>query len=279
MKAVLLVSLALTAFAANSVLTRLALVETAIDPISFTAVRLASGALVLALIVGIRSSTPAGQGSLASALALFAYALCFSLAYVFLTAATGALLLFGAVQISMIAWSLIRGERLAGSAWLGFALALAGLVWLLLPGLARPPLMPALLMVAAGVAWAIYTLRARGAGDPTRATAGNFLIAALPAIGLALCRWSWAEWDGAGLALAMASGALASGLGYVVWYAALGYIRTSTAAVAQLLVPVLTAVAGVILLAEPLGLRLIGAGAIILGGILLVIAPWRRRPS
>jgi drug/metabolite transporter (DMT)-like permease len=285
MRVLVLVSLALIAFAANSILARLALTETLIDPISFTAVRMASGALVLALIVGLRArwlahqarSVPVGRGSLVSAMALLAYALLFSLAYLSLTAATGALLLFGAVQISMVSWALIKGESLRGLAWTGFVLALSGLIWLLLPGLSRPPLFSALLMIGAGVAWAIYSLRARAGGDPTAATAGNFLIAAVPAILLALVYWPQARWDSSGLGLAIVSGALASGLGYVTWYAALGHLRTSSAAVAQLLVPVLTALAGVLLLAEPMDLRVLGAGLVILGGVLLVIAPWQAR--
>ena len=285
MNAFFLVILALIAFAANSILTRLALTDTTIDPISFTAVRIASGALVLMVIVWLRAQwlrrrqrpASAGRGSLVSALALLVYALLFSLAYVSLTAATGALLLFGAVQISMVSWAIFKGERLSGLAFTGFALALAGLVWLLMPGLARPPLGPALMMIGAGLAWAIYTLRASSGGDPTASTAGNFLIAAVPAVLLAGVFWRQASWDGAGLALAMASGALASGLGYVIWYAALAQIKTQTAAVAQLQVPVITALAGVLVLSEPLSLRLGLAGVIILGGIVLVIAPWHKR--
>jgi len=277
------VSLALIAFAANSILARLALTETVIDPISFTAVRLVSGALALVLIVWLRArwfayrdkQVPVGEGSLTSAVALLVYALLFSLAYISLTAATGALLLFGAVQITMVGWTLFQGERLPGLAWAGFALALSGLVWMLMPGLSRPPLAEALMMIGAGIAWAIYTLRAGPGGDATASTAGNFLIAAVPAIVLCGVFWSHANWDGAGLALAAASGALASGLGYVVWYAALVRIKTRTAAVAQLQVPVITALAGVLVLAEPLSLRLIMAGVVVLGGILLVISPWR----
>lgn len=283
MKVFFLVALALIAFAANSILNRLALSATAIDPITFTAIRIASGALILAAVVWMRvrwtraarRPVPAGRGSVMSALALLTYALLFSLAYVSLTAATGALLLFGAVQITMVGWTLFRGERLTGLAWTGFALALSGLVWLLMPGLSRPPPAEALMMIGAGVAWAIYTLRAGSGGDATASTAGNFLIAAVPAVVLGGVFWSQASWDGAGLALAAASGALASGLGYVVWYAALVHIKTRTAAVAQLQVPVITALAGVLVLAEPLSLRLVLAGVIILGGILLVIAPWR----
>lgn len=276
MKSFALSSLALLAFAANSILARLALTETAIDPVSFTAVRLGSGALVLGLILAWRRSPRAGKGSPLSALALLVYALAFSLAYLSLTAATGALLLFGAVQVSMVAWSLFRGERLNPLSWTGFALALAGLVWLLLPGLARPPLLPALAMIAAGVAWAVYTLRGKAAGEPVQATAKNFILAAVPAACIALLHWRWASWDAAGLLLAVASGALASGLGYVIWYAALALISNRTAAVAQLSVPVLTALAGVSLLAEPLSLRLVLAGSIILVGIMLVIAPWQK---
>ena len=281
----MLVTLALIAFAANSILARLALTETAIDPISFTAVRLVSGALMLVLIVYFRrvrrkaqtTSQPTTQTRVVSAAALLAYALLFSLAYVSITAATGALLLFGAVQLSMLGWTVFRGERLEALAWCGVGLALAGLIWLLLPGLERPPLWPALMMVGAGMAWAVYTLQGRGQDDPTESTASNFVLAAVPISLYALIRYSEMSLDTYGLVLAILSGALASGLGYVIWYAALPRIRTRTAAVAQLQVPVITALAGVVLLSEPLSLRLILAGSIILGGIILVIAPWRRR--
>lgn len=278
-----LTALALIAFAANSILARAALTETAIDPVTFTAIRIVSGALVLWLVVRTRQPAAPGRGSWASALALFGYAIAFSLAYVSLTAATGALLLFGAVQVTMVGWNLAGGNRLAPRQWAGFALALAGLVWLLLPGLAAPPIIPALLMIGAGAAWGIYTLRAKGAGDPIRATASNFLLASIPALVVALIAAiivtikapmafvSEASIDPPGIMLAVASGALASGLGYVVWYAALKQIRTTSAAVAQLGVPVITAIAGVILLAEPLSLRLVLAGLAILGGIALVV--------
>lgn len=273
----LLTSLALIAFAANSILARAALTETAIDPVSFTAIRIVSGALVLWLIVRARPGLADGRGSWGSALALFAYAIAFSVAYLSLTAATGALLLFGAVQVTMVSWSLFSGNRLTPRQWIGFALALAGLVWLLLPGLAAPPAIPAALMITAGVAWGIYTLRAKGAGDPTRVTASNFLLASLPALVVAIVFVSGASVDFAGVVLASASGALASGLGYAVWYAALKHIQTSTAAVAQLSVPVITAIAGVGLLAEPLSLRLVLAGIAVLGGIALVVV--RQRAS
>lgn len=278
-----LTSLALVAFAANSILARAALTETGIDPVTFTAIRIVSGALMLWLIVRLRPVLAEGRGNWASALALFGYAIAFSVAYLSLSAATGALLLFGAVQVTMVSWNLVTGNRLTPRQWTGFALALAGLVWLLLPGLAAPPLIPALLMIAAGVAWGIYTLRAKGAGDPIRVTASNFMLASIPAIVVViavavvvaikgpLAAVSGASIDPPGIMLAVASGALASGLGYVVWYAALKNIQTSTAAVAQLSVPVITAIAGVGLLAEPLSLRLVLAGAAVLGGIALVV--------
>jgi drug/metabolite transporter (DMT)-like permease len=233
---------------------------------------------MLLLIVAMDPSRPAGRGSWASALALFGYAIAFSLAYRSLSAATGALLLFGAVQVTMIAWARVRGERLARRQWIGAAVALGGLVWLLLPGLAAPPPDAAALMLGAGVAWGIYTLRARGAGDPTRVTAANFARASLPALGLALALAPGLTWDADGLVLAVASGALASGVGYAVWYAALRHIGTHTAAVSQLSVPVLTAIAGVTLLAEPLTSRLITGGVAVLGGILLVVVRPRAAP-
>ena len=270
-----LTSLALLAFSANSLLARQALSATGTDPVSFTLVRLISGAIMLGLIVVCRGSGSPGRGSWVSALALLGYALGFSWAYVSLGAAAGALLLFGAVQLSMLSWAWFRGERFDALTWVGLFLAATGLVWLLLPGWQQPPLLPAVSMMLAGVAWAIYTLRGASSGDPLRANGQNFLIAA--GLGLALLPWFWSALsiDRQGLWLAVASGAVASGLGYAVWYAALARIRRTTAAVAQLSVPVITALLAVVLLAEALSLRLILAGLVILVGILLVIAPWR----
>ncbi|QOC21955.1 DMT family transporter [Wenzhouxiangella sp. AB-CW3] len=265
-----LTALALTAFAANSILARLALTETAIDPVSFTTLRIVSGACVLWLILRLRVRAAESTGGWPPGLALLVYALAFSLAYLSLTAATGALILFGAVQITMIGWALFRGEPLSLRQWTGFVLATAGLVWLLLPGLAAPPPGGAALMIAAGIAWGIYTLLARGTGDPVQTTATNFLRASLPAILISAAFLNWARIDLAGAVLAVASGALASGLGYVIWYAALKYLKTSTAAVSQLSVPVITAIFGVLLLAEPVTLRLLLSGLAILIGIALV---------
>jgi len=270
-----LVLIALLAFAANSILARAALSATSIDPLSFTAIRIGSGALLLAVLVHLRSGPP-GRGSWPSALALFAYALLFSLAYRSLGAATGALLLFAAVQLTMLIGAVLRGESMSWRQRAGFALAAGGLATLLLPGLTSPEPASAAMMLTAGAAWGAYSLLARGSGDPTRATAANFLLACLPAAGLVLIGADSVMLDRDGVLLALASGGLASGLGYAVWYAALRSISTHTAAVAQLAVPVLTAAAGVLLLAEPLQLRLVLAGGAILGGIALVAFPGRR---
>ncbi|MTT51081.1 EamA family transporter [Alcanivorax sp. VBW004] len=273
-RTLVLTALAMVAFAANSVLCRLALREGAIDAASFTAVRLVSGALTLGLILLLRDRSVkamAAQGSQGSALALFVYAAGFSLAYVELATGTGALLLFGAVQATMIGIGLYRGERLAPLQWLGLMLALAGLVALMLPGATAPPLAAAALMLVAGAAWGVYSLRGKGAADATAVTAGNFLRALIWLLPLALFAWP-AQWpQGAGLVYAVLSGALASGAGYAIWYLALRGLVSSTAATVQLSVPVLAALAGVLWLDEAFTLRLLLASAAILGGIALVI--------
>jgi drug/metabolite transporter (DMT)-like permease len=263
--------LAMLAFAANSLLCRLALAKTSIDPATFTAVRIVSGALVLWLIVRTRGAQLAHAGSWTSALALFAYAIAFSLAYVALSAATGALLLFGAVQVTMIGVGLWRGERFRALQWFGFIAALAGLAVLLLPGLTAPPFMGAALMLAAGVAWGVYSLRGKSGGDPTIATAGNF-VRAVPAalIGSAIAL-PWFHVDAAGLGYAVASGALTSGIGYVIWYSALPALSATLAATVQLSVPVIAAFGGVLVLSEPLTARLALTAVAILGGIALVV--------
>jgi drug/metabolite transporter (DMT)-like permease len=273
----LLTTLALIAFAGNSLLCRMALKHTAIDAASFTSVRLASGALVLGLLVMLgQRRTPWAAGDWPSALALFVYAAGFSFAYVSLSAATGALLLFGVVQTTMIGWGLWRGERLQALQWLGLATASAGLVWLLLPGLATPSLAAGLLMGAAGLAWAVYTLRGRSAGgDPTAVTAGNFIRATPLALVVSMLApmagAGTPRIDTAGLLLALASGALASGAGYAVWYTALRGLTATRAAILQLSVPALAAAGGVALLGEPLTSGLLLASLAVLGGVLLVI--------
>ena len=263
--------LAMLAFAANSLLCRLALKDAHIDAASFTALRLVSGALVLAMIVRLRGGQPLAAGSWRSAWALFVYAAAFSYAYLGLSAAAGALLLFGAVQATMVGYGLHAGERMTARQWTGLLVAAAGLLALLLPGLAAPPLHHALLMVAAGIGWGVYSLRARGSGDPAGATAGNFLRAAPIAAALGIASIPWSGMDAAGVAYALSSGALASGLGYVVWYSALQGLNATTAASVQLSVPVLAMLGGVILLSEPVTARLLYASIAILGGLALVI--------
>lgn len=276
-RTLVLTALAMVAFAGNSLLCRIALKETGIDAASFTTIRLVSGALVLWLIVRSRGGECSGRGNWASALALFAYAAGFSFAYVSLTAATGALLLFGAVQATMIGHGICAGERLRGPQLAGLALALAGMVGLLLPGLSAPPLAGSLLMLGAGVAWGVYSLRGKGGGDATRVTAGNFLRAAPIAVALSLVTIGGASLDSAGVGYAVASGALASGIGYAIWYMALPGLKSTHAATVQLSVPVIAALGGVVFLGEGLTLRLVLASAAVLGGIALVIVDRRAR--
>lgn len=270
-KLILLVTAAMLAFAGNSLLCRMALATTAIDPATFTSVRVLSGAVVLWLLVTGGRPRGVGGGNWPSAFALFAYAAGFSFAYVTLPAATGALLLFGAVQATMIGYGLARGERIGPWQTLGVLLAVAGLVGLLLPGLESPPLAGSFLMLGAGVAWGVYSLRGRGAKRPLADTAGNFLRAVPFAVAVSLVLLNRANPDLPGLVYAAASGALASGLGYAIWYTVLPRLAAVTAATVQLSVPAITALAGVVLLSEPLTLRLVMASAAILGGIALFI--------
>jgi drug/metabolite transporter (DMT)-like permease len=259
------------AFAGNSLLCRLALKQTAIDAASFTSIRMLSGAIALWLIVRLRGGTGATAGSWRSALALFAYAAGFSYAYLTLPAATGALLLFGAVQATMIGFGLWTGERLGARQSAGLLCALGGLAVLLLPGLSAPPLLGAALMLGAGIAWGVYSLRGKGAGDPTSITAGNFLRAVPMAALLSLACAPGASLDSAGFCYAVSSGALASGVGYALWYMALGGLQATSAATVQLCVPVLAALGGVVFLGETITFRLLSASAAILGGIALVM--------
>jgi drug/metabolite transporter (DMT)-like permease len=263
--------LAMVAFAGNSLLCRLALKETGIDAASFTSIRILSGAVCLWSIARLRGTTRGAAGSWSSALALFLYAAGFSFAYVSLPAGTGALLLFGAVQVTMIGYGFIAGERLRRRQAVGFLCAFVGLVGLLLPGLSAPPLQGSLLMLGAGVAWGVYSLRGPGSGDAVRITAGNFLRAVSFAGALSLIMVHRTALDSAGFWYATASGALASGLGYAVWYTALKGLRTTSAATVQLSVPVLAAAGGILFLGEHLTTRLLVASVTILGGIALVI--------
>ena len=268
---VAMTTLAMLAFAGNSLLCRAALSGTTIDAASFTTIRLVSGALMLALLVHLRGGQRGYGGSWGSACALFVYAAGFSYAYVSLSAATGALLLFGAVQATMIGYGLARGERLRMAQICGLVLALGGLLGLLLPGIARPPLLAASTMLTAGIAWGIYSLRGRGSISAIGATAGNFLRTIPIALAMSLLVHESARMDSLGITYALASGALASGCGYAIWYAVLPSLKASHAATVQLGVPVLAAIAGVVLLGEPLSVRLVLAALAILGGIALVL--------
>lgn len=259
------------AFAGNSLLCRVALKHSSIDAASFTTIRLVSGAITLWLVAQMTRRAQTGRGNWRSACALFAYAAGFSFAYVSLPAATGALLLFGAVQATMIGYGLWRGERLRALQLGGLVLALGGLVALLLPGLSAPPLSGSLLMLGAGIAWGVYSLRGKGAGDPTRVTAGNFLRAVPITVALSLLMHDSASVDSAGFWYAIASGALTSGIGYAIWYTALPALRATSAATVQLSVPVIAALGGIVFLGESVSLRLVLASAAVLGGIALVI--------
>ena len=263
---------ALCGFAANSLLCRGALGAGTIDAGSFTAIRLLAGALMLSLLAGGRRR----EGSWGSAAALCAYAIAFSLAYVRIGAAVGALVLFGVVQVSMVAWSLRAGERPSPNQWLGLAVALGGLLALTLPRLHAPDPVGVGLMAAAGVAWGVYTLRGRGARFPLAANADNFLRSVPFAAALLLIDLPRAHLGGRGVALAVASGALDSGLGYSVWYAALPGLTGLRAAIVQLTVPVIAAAGAVVLLGESLSGLLVGAGSAILGGVALALWPRRR---
>ncbi len=266
-----LTTVAMLAFAGNSLLCRAALASNAIDPGSFTAIRLGSGALTLALIVLLRQHRAEGRGSWPSALALFVYAAGFSFAYVSLPAATGALLLFGAVQATMIGVGLWRGERLATVQVIGLLFAVGGLIGLLLPGVSAPPLVGSALMLVAGIAWGIYSLRGSAGGDPTRMTAGNFIRTLPLALLLVLLTHRHSMLDLTGVTLAVASGAITSGLGYAIWYTVLPRLKATHAATVQLSVPVIAALGGIVLLGEAGSLRLALASFAVLGGIALVI--------
>jgi drug/metabolite transporter (DMT)-like permease len=267
---------AMIAFAGNSLLCRLALRDTTIDAASFTAIRVASGALVLAVIVTLRRGSPMRAGSWLSALALFVYAIFFSFAYLTLPAGTGALVLFAAVQATMIGRAFAAGERFRPIQSFGLLVAVGGLVVLVLPGLGAPDPLAAAMMALAGAAWGVYSLRGRGVADPLAATAGNFLRAVPFALLVALAASGSRSLDPAGVVWALASGALASGLGYAIWYAALPSLTASIAATVQLSVPPIAAALAVLLLGEPATLRLAAASLAVLGGIAVVILGRRR---
>lgn len=281
LRILLLTALAMLAFAANSLLTRLALRDAGIDAASFMVIRVVSAALLLVLLVRLRPARKAIGGNWKSGLSLLAYAVFFTFAYVNLPAATGALLLFGAVQVTMILRGLASGERFSPAQVLGLLMAMGGIVWLLLPGVSAPPLFEAGLMIIAGIAWGVYSLLGRGKADPLAETAGNFLRAAPLAL---LCAVPFAQevrLPVEGVVYALLSGAIASGLGYAIWYAALRGLAATQAATVQLSVPVLTALISIPLLGEALTSRLVIVSLLVLGGIALVILTRRplRKPA
>lgn len=267
---IFLTVMTMLAFAANSLLCREALVGGHIDVASFTLIRITSGAVVLGLLL-IKFKRSSLAGSWPAAAALFGYAAAFSFAYIGLSAGTGALLLFGAVQATMIGYGLWSGERLNRGQVIGAISAAGGLTWLLLPGIEAPPLLAALTMICAGACWGVYSLLGRSAREPTIATAGNFIRAIPFAVILFLLMPSSQSISSLGIVYASASGALASGLGYALWYAVLPALTASRAATIQLSVPILAALGGVLFLAETLTLRFTFAAVAVLGGIAIFI--------
>jgi len=277
----LFVFLTLCAFAGNSVLCRLALGgdrgEQLIDPISFTTIRLLSGALILSILISVSSQSSSQKlsenqskerGSWKSAIALFIYALFFSLAYLSLPSGTGALILFGLVQLTMLITGFIRSERMGRGQWICFLVALIGLVYLFSPGLTAPDLSGSLLMAASGVAWGFYTLAGKGSTAPIEMTAGNFIKATPLALLASLITLSKIEVEAHGIILAVISGALTSGLAYSLWYKVLPTLTTTQAAILQLLVPLLATLGGIIFIRETFTLRIAIAGILILGGVI-----------
>lgn len=271
-KTILYTALALTAFAANSVLCRIALRDDSIDAATFSTLRLTAGAITLLLVSRwMRKERSQTEGSWTSAGMLFLYAVPFSFAYTRLTAGTGALILFGFVQLTMMISALRSGERPHPLQWIGLSLAFGGLVYLVLPGIAAPSFTGAALMALAGFSWGVYSLRGRGAANPLAQTTGNFVRSVPMVAVVSLLALPLFHAERQGILLAIASGAIASGLGYVVWYRALQDLSATRSAVVQLLVPVIAAAGGVILLAESISLRLVLSTVMVLGGIALAL--------
>jgi drug/metabolite transporter (DMT)-like permease len=270
----ILTALTLIAFAANSLLCRMALRADLIDPVSFTTLRLVSGAVILFPIAHLaRERNPRGKqhGSWASGFALFVYAIAFSLAYVSLDVGMGALILFGGVQATMIGIGMRSGEHPRPIQWLGLISAIGGLTYLVFPGISAPSPVGALLMFVSGVAWGVYSIRGKGVPAPVGSTASNFMRT-VPMTALAsLLALSLFQAVGRGIILALISGSLTSGLGYVLWYRALRGLTTTQAAVLQLLVPVLAAFGGVVFLTETVSLRLVVSAVLVLGGVALAV--------
>lgn len=266
-------------FAANSLLCRLALGSGLIDPASFTTVRVLAAVVILALVVWQRyGHLPSfAYAKVRSVAALFVYLICFSFAYVRLTAGTGALILFTAVQLTMFCVALREGERFSAAGWIGLSIASLGLIYLVLPGVSAPDPLGAILIAVSGIAWGVFSLSARGVDHPIEANAINFLCCLPLAAAVNLWQLSDVHVTSTGLAYAIASGAVASGLGYVMWYVTLRHLSAARAASVQLSVPAIAAIGGALFLAEPVSLRLLLASPAMLGGIALVLAQRNKR--
>ncbi len=266
-----LTTLTMIAFAGNSLLCRMALKETAIDAATFTSVRLLSGAIMLWLLMRWQRQAALAHGNWRSATALFIYAVALSFAYRSIDTGAGALMLFGAVQATMLIAGFVGGERMTAMQSAGFVAAMVGLVILVSPGVETPSVLDSILMLASGIAWGVYSMFGRGQPNPAAATAGNFLRAAPLTVALSLLALPWLRLDGQGVMYAMLSGAVTSALGYVLWYRVLQHMRAMTASTVQLSAPVLAAIAGILLLGENITHDLLIASVLILGGILLVL--------
>jgi len=265
-------ALALVAFAGNSLLCRMALGQGTIDAASFSTIRIIAGAICLWLITVVtRRGSVWTQGSWVSAVILFVYAIPFSYAYGLLTAGTGALILFGTVQVTMIGGALVEGERPRARQWIGLLVAIGGLVNLLFPGIASPSPIGAGLMAIAGVAWALYSIQGRGAVDPVAQNGGNFVLTLPMLLIVSVLALKLQHVETSGAILAILSGAVTTGLGYAVWYSALRGLTATRAALVQLLVPVITVTGGVLFLREPLSSRVVLSAAIVIGGIALAL--------
>lgn len=283
MKATLYTVIALIAFAANSLFCRMALAEGYIDAWNFTIIRLISAAACLGIIIAVHTqylklnrsldgATVKEKGSLLSSTSLVIYALCFSIAYVELDTGTGALILFSAVQLTMIGWGIYKKEQLSALQWLAFIVAVAGFIYLMLPSAAMPSLSAATLMAISGSAWGVYSIRGKSCVSPLRATGFNFIrsLVAVPIL-LLVAMSRLIEISMQGILLACASGAIASGVGYSIWYMAMPLLKNTQAAIVQLCVPVLAAVLGVVFLSEQLTLEFVIASSVILGAVLVFI--------
>ena len=277
-----LTAMALVAFAANSVLCRLALGDGSIDPVSFTSIRLVGGALALSLIfwfTKVSEKVEKPQGSWSSGVALYAYAVSFSLAYISLSSGTGALILFGAVQITMLLAAFRSGEQMGWRQWVGFFVAIAGIIYLVSPGIEAPDLGGAVLMMISGVAWGLYSIAGKSVTAPIAMTTGNFIRAAIITVPTSICALAFVNISSFGVALALTSGVVTSGLGYVIWYKAVPLLTTTQAAILQLLVPLLAALGGVVFISEQFTLRLGIASLLILGGVVFSICAKQKHGS